>query len=126
MESIASRIVFLIDSKYGGNKSAFARAMNITPAYAAQLYAGQRAPSDRTIADICRIYGIQEDWLRYGLEPMRAEKSEEEQIAELVGSALNGSSRLKKAVVKMICSRSDAELQALEDMLRNLYEDISK
>lgn len=126
MSEINNRIVLIIDSEFKGNKSAFARAINITPSYAAQLYAGQRDPSDRTISDICRVCGIQEDWLRYGLEPKRTEKSEEEQIAELVGSALNGSSRLKKAVIKMICSKSDAELQALEDMLRQLYEDISK
>lgn len=104
----------------------FAKNLGLSRNYIWMIEKGERVPPDRTISDICRIYGIQEDWLRYGLEPMRAEKSEEEQIAELVGSALNGSSRLKKAVVKMICSKSDAELQALEDMLRNLYEDISK
>ena len=57
---------------------------------------------------------------------MRAQKSEEELIAEMVGSALSGSSRMKKAVIKLICSKTDEELQALEDMLRQLYEDISK
>lgn len=104
----------------------FAKKLGLSRNYIWMIEKGERVPPDRTISDICRIYGIQEDWLRYGLEPMRAAKSEEEQIAELVGSALNGSSRLKKAVIKMICSRSDAELQALEDMLRQLYEDISK
>ena len=104
----------------------FAKNLGLSRNYIWMIEKGERVPPDRTISDICRIYGIQEDWLRYGLEPMRAAKSEEEQIAELVGSALNGSSRLKKAVIKMICSKSDAELQALEDMLRQLYEDISK
>lgn len=104
----------------------FAKNLGLSRNYIWMIEKGERVPPDRTISDICRIYGIQEDWLRYGLEPMRAEKSEEEQIAELVGSALNGSSRLKKAVIKMICSKSDAELQALEDMLRKLYEEISK
>lgn len=127
METIATRIIRVCDEVADGNMSAFARQIGVTPAYISKLKnEPDRTPSDRTISDICRIYGIQEDWLRYGLEPMRAAKSEEEQIAELVGSALNGSSRLKKAVIKMICSKSDAELQALEDMLRQLYEDISK
>ena len=115
-----------VRTEAGLTQAQFAEKIGLSRNYVAMIEIGQRDPSDRTISDICRIFGIQEDWLRYGLEPMRAAKSEEEQIAELVGSALNGSSRLKKAVIKMICTRSDAELQALEDMLRQLYEDISK
>lgn len=120
------RIKFLRKKELKKTQKDFATDLGLSENFIWQIEKGERTPSDRTISDICRIYGIREDWLRYGLEPMRAEKSEEEQIAELVGSALNGSSRLKKAVIKMICSKSDAELQALEDMLRQLYEDISK
>lgn len=126
MKTLNERIVYLIDTECDGNKSAFARKINITPAFAAQLYKMERVPSDRTISDICRIFDIQEDWLRHGLEPMRAAKSREEEISELVGSALNGSSDFKKAVITMICSRTDKELEALEDALRNIYENIQK
>jgi transcriptional regulator with XRE-family HTH domain len=126
MKSISERIVYLIDTECSGNKSAFARQINITPAYAAQLYKMERTPSDRTISDICRIFDIQEDWLRHGLEPMRAAKSREEEIAELVGSALTGSSDFKKAVIKMICSRTDEELKALEAALQAVYDGIKK
>ena len=126
MTSINERIVYLIDTECSGNKSAFARQINITPAYAAQLYKMERVPSDRTISDICRIFDIQEDWLRYGLEPMRASKSREEEIAELVGSALTGSSDFKKAVIKMICSRTDEELKTLEAALQAVYEGMKK
>ena len=92
----------------------------------ANIIYDKTVPKDNIIKAVCDVFGIQEDWLRYGLEPMRAEKSEEELIAEMVGSALSGSSRLKKAVIKMICSKNDAELQALEDMLRQLCEELSK
>lgn len=115
-----------IRTEAGITQAQFAEKIGLSRNYVAMMEIGQREPSDRTISDICRIFGINEDWLRHGLEPMRAAKSEEEEIAEMVGSALSGSSRLKKAVIKMICTRSDAELQALEDMLRQLYEDISK
>lgn len=83
-------------------------------------------PKDKIIESVCEQFGIQEDWLRYGLEPMRAARSKEEDIAELVGSALTGTSEFKKAVIRMICSRSDSELQALEAALRAVYEGIKK
>ena len=57
---------------------------------------------------------------------MKAAKSREEEISELVGAALNGSSDFKKAVIRMICSRTDKELEALEGALRNIYENIQK
>ena len=79
---------------------------------------------DKIIESVCEAFGIQEDWLRHGLEPMRAEKSREEEIAELVGSALTGSSDFKKAVIKMICSRTDKELEVLEAALCSVYENI--
>ena len=125
MESINERFRVLRDS-IGLSQEEFAARAHRTRSEIKNIEYGKTTPKDEVIASVCQTYGIQEDWLRYGLEPLRAAKYEEEQIAELVGSALNGSSRLKKAVIKMICSKSDAELQALEDMLRKLYEEISK
>jgi transcriptional regulator with XRE-family HTH domain len=107
-------------------QSQFADKIGLSRNYVAMIEIGQREPSDRTISDICRIFDIQEDWLRYGLEPMRAARSEEEEIATLVGSALSGSKDLRKAVIKMICSRTDAELQVLEKALRDVYNSIAE
>ena len=107
-------------------QSEFADKLGLSRNYIWMLENGGRTPSDRTISDICRIFDIQEDWLRHGLEPMRAERSKEEEIAEMVGSALRGSSDFKKAVVQMICSRSDEELKALEAALRAVYDNIKK
>lgn len=104
----------------------FAEQLNLSQNFIWQIEKGEREPSDRTISDICRIFDIQEDWLRYGLEPMQAERSREEEIAELVGNALQGSSEFKKAVIKMICSRSDKELEVLHEALLAVYENIKK
>lgn len=104
----------------------FAEQLGLSENFVWMIEKGNRIPSDRTISDICRIFDIQEDWLRYGLEPMRAAKSREEEIADLVGSALSGSSDFKKAVIKMICSRTDEELKALEAALLAVYEGIKK
>lgn len=116
----------LIRQEEGLTQSQFAEKIGLSRNYVAMIEIGQRDPSDRTVSDICRIFDIQEDWLRHGLEPKRAEKSKEEEVAELVGSALSGSSEFKKAVIRMICTRTDAELQALEAALRAVYEGIKK
>ena len=104
----------------------FADRLGLSENFVWMVEKGARVPSDRTISDICRIFDIQEDWLRHGLEPMRAAKSKEEEIGELVVSALTGSSEFKKAVIRMICSRTDEELKALEEALIAVYESIKK
>ena len=118
--------IALVRKQSGLNQQDFADKIGLTKNYVSLMETGARSPSDRTISDICRIFDIQEDWLRHGLEPMRAAKSKEEEIAELVGSALSGSSDFKKAVISMICSRTDDELKALEDALRAVYESIKE
>lgn len=122
MHTRISKIV----AESGLTKTEFAKRIGISQPFLSQLCSGIKIPSDRTISDICRIFDIREDWLRYGQEPMRAIKSKEEEIAELVGSALNGSNDFKKAVIRMICSRTDDELEALEAALRAVYENIEK
>ena len=116
----------MIRQNEGLTQSQFADKIGLSRNYVAMIEIGQREPSDRTISDICRIFDIQEDWLRYGLEPMRAAKSREEEIADLVGSALTGSSEFKKSVIRMICSRTDEELKALEAALQAVDDGIKK
>ena len=119
------RINKVVDES-GLTKTAFAKTINVSQGLVSQICNGTTKPSDRTISDICRIFDIQEDWLRYGLEPMRAERSKEEEIAELVGAALAGSNDFKKSVIRMICSRTDDELRVLESALLAVYEGIKK
>lgn len=102
----------------------FADKLGLSENFVWQIEKGERTPSDRTISDICRIFDVREDWLRNGTEPMRSARSREEEIAELVGSALEGSDEFKRAVIKMICSRTDEELKTLEAALLAVYEDI--
>lgn len=102
----------------------FSAALGMSENYIWQIEKGQREPSDRTISDICRIFAIREEWLRTGRGEMQPPMTKEEEIAQLVNGAINGSSEFKRAVIKMICSRTDSELEALEAALRSVYENL--
>ena len=123
MTTIADR--FLEIRKANGlSQAAFAEQLNLSQNFIWMVEKGQREPSDRTISDICRIFAIREDWLRTGSGEMQEPMTKEEEIAQLVNGAINGSSEFKRAVIKMICSRTDSELEALEAALRNVYESL--
>lgn len=105
----------------GLTQQQFADSINLSRNYIALMEIGQREPSDRTISAICRVYAVNESWLRTGEGEMQPR---EEVIAEMVGSALSGSNEFKRAVVQMICSRTDSELETLEAAIRTIYENL--
>ncbi len=92
----------------------------------ANIENGRVEPSPVLMENVCNKFGISYDWLAHGLDPMRPAVSKDEEISDLVGSALNGSSDFKKAVIRMICTRTDKELEVLEQALKAIYEKIQK
>lgn len=54
----------------GLTKTAFAKKINVSQGLISQICSGTTNPSERTIADICRVFGVREKWLREGDEPM--------------------------------------------------------
>lgn len=67
MEPIAARIIQVVEEA-GGNKSEFARKIDVTPAYISKLGKQPEAcrPSNLVIKRICREFSVNEDWLRTG------------------------------------------------------------
>lgn len=89
MPRISERIAKVVDETCRGNKSAFAREINITPAFAAQLCTGQREPSDRTIAGICRVFGVSELWLRTGEGDMLVQRSMNQELGVMINALMS-------------------------------------
>ena len=89
MSQISERIAQVVDENCRGNKSAFARGINITPAFSAQLCTGQREPSDRTIADICRVFGVSELWLRTGEGEMFVQRTMNQTLGLMVNDLMS-------------------------------------
>ena len=62
------------DSKL--TKTAFAEKINVSQSFISRLVSGEKVPSDRTIADICREFNISELWLRTGEGEPHIQKDE--------------------------------------------------
>ncbi len=109
MEDINSRFKKLF-SEIGISQSDFARRLSITPAYVWKLLNKPDAiPSDRTIADICHKFNVNEDWLRDGKEPMFVKKLPTDEVAEYVEKLLEG-------------DESNPFYRTIIDMMRTYYE----
>lgn len=113
MQTINNRIAWIIDEFCNGNRSKFARAVNITPAFAAQLYANERVPSDRTIADICREFGINRVWLETGVGDPYQPKDKQTELKAVFADVLSGRSSEKNAFIAAIAQLPDDVFEVL-------------
>lgn len=59
-------------------KVRFAERLRIDQSYVTQLSGGKRKPSDRLVADICREFSVNEQWLRHGKGDMFVTTTEDQ------------------------------------------------
>lgn len=109
----------------GLTKTAFGQRINISQGMASKLCSGDAKPSDRTIADICREFGVNEVWLRTGEgEPFR-EETESEQIMRFAVQAARGSNKFQRALAAMFADMTEedwANLEKLYDKFAEKYK----
>lgn len=105
--SLNERISAAIEA-LGIKKTEFADRLNVSQAFVTQITKGISRPSDRTIADICREFNVNEEWLRTGEGEMFVEMSRDEEIAAFVGDILSEESDDFKHRLIIALSRLDA------------------
>ena len=89
-------------------QQSFADSLGLKQNTIATYEMGRLQPSDRTIADICREFNVNEEWLRTGEGEMFVEMSRDEEIAAFVGDILSEESDDFKHRLIIALSRLDA------------------
>ena len=107
----------------GLKKVEFAERLHISRPYASELCSGAKAPSDRTISDICREFGVREAWLREGEGEMFVQDTQSEQVAAFVADLTkDDSDTFKKRFIEMLAGLSPADWELLERMAEKLTQ----
>jgi transcriptional regulator with XRE-family HTH domain len=107
----------------GLKKVEFAERLHISRPYASELCSGAKAPSDRTISDICREFGVREAWLRTGEGEMFVQDTQSEQVAAFLADLTkDDSDTFKKRFIEMLAGLSPADWELLERMAEKLTQ----
>ena len=105
-------------------QQSFGDAIGIKRNTVATYEMNRSQPSDRTIADICREFNVNETWLRTGEGQMFNEVTRDERIAEFVGEALNGKSdSIKRRMISVLSRMNDDDWSAMEHFAELLLEE---
>ena len=106
----------------GLTKTDFGKRINISQGMVSRICSGDANPSDRTITDICREFGVNEVWLRTGEGEPFKERSREEEIMRFAVQTNKGSDEFRKAYVAMLANLSDEGWAGLQEMYTKLSE----
>lgn len=97
----------------------FAQSLNLTQNFISLLESGARAPSNRTILDICSTFGVNEDWLRTGEGEMFRPMTRAEEIAYFAGT-LSAEDSFRSDFVAMLAQLTPEEWALVEKMAHRL------
>lgn len=107
-------------------KAEFSRKLNVSQAFVSQMCSGAAKPSDRTIADICREFGVDRIWLETGTgEPFRP-VDRDEQIATILGKAIAGNSTARDRLIRAFCQLPDEMFDQAEKILEEIVQNLNK
>lgn len=88
MNTINDRIALLIKD-LGITRSSFADRIRVSRPFVSELCSGVKQPSDRTIADIAREFGVSLAWLEDGEGEMYVKRSANEELGLLVANIMS-------------------------------------
>lgn len=109
----------------GKTQQEFADAIGLKRNTIANYEIGQIQPSDRTIADICRVFSISEEWLRTGAggdDAMFIKVSKDEEMDFILGQISGSQDETIKRFIRAYWNLEEKE----KAVIRKLIDSLSK
>lgn len=108
-------------------QAVFAEKIGSSQNVVANYEIGRRNPSASVINNICKTFGVNEEWLRTGEGEMFAEMDLEDELMQWAGKVLaTEPDSFKKRFVQMLSKLSEEEWDLLAKMATELVNDAEK
>lgn len=122
MSTINERVQMLLDT-LNLSKAKFAEPLHISGSFVSMVCSGTKNPSDRTIQDICRVYGVDELWLRDGIGEMFRPRTREDEITSFCADLLGpDATDFQRDFVAILATLSPEGWDLLEKKINELAE----
>lgn len=101
----------------------FSKKLNISRANVANIESGRVSITERTIQDICRIFSINEDWLRFGYGDIeRPPLGKGNELVELIADLVQTDDDFSKQFIIEYLKLSDDEKEVIKKIMRNIKD----
>lgn len=125
MNTINDRIALLIKD-LGITRSSFADRIRVSRPFVSELCSGVKQPSDRTIADIAREFGVSLAWLQHGEGEMYVKRSANEELGLLVANIMSDADdSFRKRFVTLLMALPPEDWGKIERFIDELQQNDS-
>lgn len=101
----------------------FSKKLNISRANVANIESGRVSITERTVQDICRIFSINEDWLRFGHGDIeRPPMGKGNELVELIADLVQTDDDFSKQFIIEYLKLSDDEKKVIKKIMKNVKE----
>lgn len=106
------------------NQTQFAEKIGISQRALSSIERETTNLTERNTREICRVFNVNEQWLRTGEGEMLVEPSEDEQLAQFVGEVLAGRpDDLRRAFLVAMAQLDENGWKCLASFARTVYEE---
>ena len=106
------------------NQTQFAEKIGISQRALSSIERETTNLTERNTREICRVFNVNEQWLRTGEGEMFLEPSEDEQLAQFVGEVLAGRpDDLRRAFLVAMAQLDENGWKCLAGFARTVYEE---
>lgn len=106
------------------NQTQFAEKIGISQRALSSIERETTNLTERNTREICRVFNVNEQWLRTGEGEMLVEPSEDEQLAQFVGEVLAGRpDDLRRAFLVAMAQLDENGWNSLAGFARTVYEE---
>ncbi len=121
-----NRIKYIRKDLLNISQKDFADKIGLSENFVWMIEKGTRTPSDRTISDICREFGVDRVWLETGAgDPFRP-VDRDEQIAAILSRAIAGNTTARDRLIRAFSQLPDEMFEQAEKILEEIVENLQK
>lgn len=107
------------------SQAEFGAKINLSQNYIWMIEKGERTPSDRTISDICREFGVSLAWLQDGVGEMYVQRSANEELGLLVADIMSDADdSFRKRFISLLMALPPEKWAVIEDFVTDLQKNL--
>lgn len=121
---VYERIKYLRKSELHMTQEHFAKELLISRSSLSVIEIGEVKVTERNILTICLTYGVNEEWLRDGVEPIFKTLTKEEEIASYLGDLISPSNTkdFQKRFIRALAKLDDDGWDVIEGLINNIVK----
>lgn len=120
------RRIIEIRKTFGLSQEQFANKLGLSRSFINQFETGKKNISDRTIADICREFNVNEAWLRTGDGEMFRPTRRNDEITAFFGDILSSDPDFRHRFVSVLARMTPGEWAILESKIKEIAGEMKK